>query len=316
LANIGVTTLGQLAALPRAGVARRFGKPLLAELDRAAGRMPDPRRWHQPPAYFKAGIELPSEATEADRLLFAAKRLVLQLEGYLAGRAAAVSRFTLKLRHREERATDVAIGLVTPSRDSGHFLLLLRERLERVALAEPVVSLRLEAEDIKPLAQENQSLFQDGRHGAGDWPRLIERLRSRLGNDAVQALELRPEHRPELASSHAEPGEKAVGTRCLAPRFGARPLWLLEQARALSEVHAVPLYGGKLKLLAGPERIESGWWDGKDVKRDYFVAATQDHALVWIYRERLAGERWSGLSGTSINGSWLHGRWFLHGLFG
>jgi protein ImuB len=60
----------------------------------------------------------------------------------------------------------------------------------------------------------------------------------------------------------------------------------------------VPSLEGPLELLAGPERIESGWWDGGDVARDYFVARMQNEALVWIYRE------WRGAGG-----------WYLHGVF-
>ena len=52
-------------------------------------------------------------------------------------------------------------------------------------------------------------------------------------------------------------------------------------------------------MLAGPERIESGWWDGGDVQRDYYIARRADGARLWIYRE-CGGAR----------------RWFLHGIFG
>jgi protein ImuB len=79
---------------------------------------------------------------------------------------------------------------------------------------------------------------------------------------------------------------------------GLRPFWLLPAPQPLAEVDAVPHHGGPLRLLAGPERIESGWWDGADVARDYFVAQAPDRSLVWVYRERRSP-----------------GGWFLHGLF-
>jgi protein ImuB len=53
-----------------------------------------------------------------------------------------------------------------------------------------------------------------------------------------------------------------------------------------------------LSLLTGPERIESGWWDGHDIARDYFVACNPAEAMLWIYRERRA-----------------KGQWYLHGFF-
>jgi protein ImuB len=58
-------------------------------------------------------------------------------------------------------------------------------------------------------------------------------------------------------------------------------------------------HDGPLSLIAGPERIESGWWDEADVKRDYFIAQTADLATLWVYRDRRQP-----------------GRWFLHGIFG
>jgi protein ImuB len=60
-----------------------------------------------------------------------------------------------------------------------------------------------------------------------------------------------------------------------------------------------PRYEGALELEEGPERIESGWWDGRDVQRDYYVARTQAGTRLWVFRERAA-----------------EGRWFLHGVFG
>ena len=79
-----------------------------------------------------------------------------------------------------------------------------------------------------------------------------------------------------------------------------RPLWLIEPPLALSERNNRPFWESPLSLLAGPERIESGWWDSKLVLRDYFIAEDASHRLVWIFRERL-------------NAS---GAWYLHGRFG
>ncbi len=81
--------------------------------------------------------------------------------------------------------------------------------------------------------------------------------------------------------------------------FAARPFWLLEQPLPLALRAHRPFYGSSLRLLSGPERIESGWWDGALALRDYFIAQGDEGACYWIYRERDAGSA----------------RWFLHGLF-
>lgn len=296
LLAIGARTLGDVLALPRDGLARRFGQPLPDALDRALGRAPDPRSFFVPPARFHARLELPAEVTQAEALLFAARRLLVQLEGFLAARSGGVQRLVLRLFHAETRATEVPIGLVAPSRDAVHFATLARERFAGLTLRDPVRALTLAADDVVPLAGENLALFADAGSGAapGDWAKLVERLRARLGGAHVQGLAAAADHRPEHASRAAEPGAQYA----LPLQEGPRPFWLLPAPQPLEEVGAVPHHEGPLALLAGPERIESGWWDGADAARDYFIAVTPARRLVWVFRERR-----------------LPGGWFLHGLF-
>ena len=293
LRAVGVRTLGELRALPREGVARRFGQRLLDDLDRALGRLPDPRNFFVPPARFHSGIMLLAEVTQAEALLFAARRLIVQLAGFLASRSGGVQRFVFQLRHRGRATTEIAIGLVAPSRDAEHFTLLLRERLFNMALAQAVRSIALQADDVVPLPGRNLGFKLEEGKPPGDWEHLVERLRARLGERAVHGLALSAEHRPERAAVAAEPGALP-----LQLDFGDRPFWLLERPKPLREIGSAPHYEGPLELLAGPERIESGWWDGDDVARDYFVARTRDESLLWIYRE------WRGQGG-----------WYLHGIF-
>jgi protein ImuB len=299
LAAIGATRVADVLGLPRAGFARRFGPRLCDDLDRALGRAPDPRTFFVPPATFGARLELPAEVTQAEALVFAARRLFVQLEGFLAARAAGARRLVLRLFHREARFTEVPIGLVAPSRDAGHFTTLARERLAPLVLPDPVRALALAADDLAPLAGASLALFADGASAPGDWPKLVERLRARLGTAVVHGVAVAAEHRPEYASRMREIGAEAKAARVATTAPGGlRPFWLLAAPQPLEERDAVPQHGGPLRLLAGPERIESGWWDGGDVARDYFVAQAPDRSLVWVYRERRPP-----------------GGWFLHGLF-
>jgi protein ImuB len=126
---------------------------------------------------------------------------------------------------------------------------------------------------------------------------LLERLRARLGDDAVGTLVARDDHRPERAGC-----ESAMTTmEQAAPRPATpgppRPLWLLDAPRALRDA----LEAKPWVLRDGPERIESGWWDGGDCRRDYFVAENHDGEIVWIYRDHRDGTD--------------DGEWFMHGLF-
>ena len=294
LEAVGVRTIGEVLALPRAGLAQRFGGALREELDRALGVLADPREFFVPPERFHAGLELPAEVREAEALVFALRRLIVQLGGFLAARDGGIQRLRIELFHKETR-TDVEIGLVRPSRDTEHFVVLAREKLSALTLKEPVRHIALAADDILAIAHGNLDLLDDTLKRPGDWRGLIERLRARLGNQAVSGIAADAGHRPESAWRVTEPGERGT-----SPGFGTRPLWLLQRPKRLEEIGSAPHCDGPLALLAGPERIESGWWDGHDAARDYFVARAQTESLLWIYRER----------GTQS----LH--WYLHGIFG
>ncbi len=297
-ALLGIETLGRLLALPRDGLARRFGQGLLDELDQAFGHLPDPRSYYQPPLQFCARLELPVDVLQSEALLFASRRLLAQMAAWLAGLSSGVQRFTFRFLHRGNRSTELVIGLLEPSRDLHHFTLLLRERLAGSRLPEPARTIELTAGEILPCDAQTPGLLPEETRGPGDWAKLVERLRARLGTDAVQGLAVVAEHRPERASCTAAPGGRQPGQAQL--EFGARPFWLLDAPKPLDERNAMPHCDGPLELVAGPERIESGWWDGNDIGRDYFIARTGDEALVWVYREHRA-----------LDG----GRWYLHGLF-
>lgn len=280
--SIGVTTVGELLRLPREGLAQRCGAHVAGDLDRALGALPEPRAFFAPPPRFAAGLELPAEVSHAEGLLFGARRLLIQLEGLLAARQAGIRGFQLTLLH-ENQSTLVEVGLASPARDAERLAQLLRERLGSLTLPEPVEAMRLEAGDFVPLPGRSSGMFGDVAGEAEGWARLAERLRARMGHDAVCGLTTHPDHRPEHAWRRVEPGE--WDPREFQPT-GPRPAWLLEPRK---------LNQGEFAPLAGAERIESGWWDGDDARRDYFVARLPNASLAWVYRE--AGE------------------WYLHGLF-
>jgi len=289
LASLGIGTLGGLLRLPRDGVARRFGVGLLDELDRARGAAADSRAWFAPPPRFDARLVLPSPVSHAQGVLFAAGRLVEQMEGFLAARHAGVREFLLDMEHEDVAATGVCVKLAGPARDKAHFTRLLRERLATLVLKSPIEAIRLEAGVIEDLPERNKNFFNDRPGSEGEWLRLIERLQARLGREAVHGLGTHEDHRPERAWVPVSPGQEFRPER--GHKNSPRPLWLVDPPRRLAE--------GEFALLAGPERIDSGWWDGAEARRDYFIART-GRSLAWIYRER---------------GQARPEGWFLHGIF-
>ena len=303
LQNVGVKTVSDCLALPRDGLAKRLGQNFLDDLDRARGAIPDPRIFFVPPTVFMAAQPLSAPAQEAEMLLFAARRLLVELCGFLTATANGAQRLTFTFSHHRREATRLTLSLVVATRDADHLTNVLRERLERTALPEPATAIALESELLLPLASRNLTFLPEAGQQEEAAAQLIERLRARLGDPSVLGLKRFPDHRPECAWRACMPGGRmndgdgGVASASAALTVG-RPLWLLGEPRPLSEVAAAPCYDGRLTLLAGPERIESGWWDGHDVTRDYFVASNSSEALLWIYRERNA-----------------NARWFLHGFF-
>lgn len=281
--SIGVATVGEILELPREGLAGRCGQRLLDELDRALGRAAEPRAFFSPPERFAAALELPAEVAHAEALLFAARRLLVQLEGLLAARQAGVRAFTLDLEHSDGSASAIGVALASPAREAERLAQLLREKLASVRLAHPVRSIGLRAGDFAAIGGESRGLFGDAAAEAEDWARLLERLQARLGRDAVHGVSPFPDHRPEYAWRRIDPGDWDPH-EFVQP--GPRPAWLLEKV--------LPVEESRLELVAGPERIACGWWDGDEARRDYFVAG-YGSSLAWVYRE--------------------DGQWYVHGFF-
>jgi protein ImuB len=323
LADAGVTTFGQAVALPRYGLARRGGTELVQTLDRALGRVADPRSPFVPPPHFASKLDLPSPVHDTEALGFGVNRLVQELATWLTARGLGVTRLKLTLAHesylrqRGLPATGVSFALGAPARMPAHLSGVLRERLARVTLPAPVESIVLVSEETAPLLGHNLGLLPGDEAMAVLVP-LVDRLRARLGEDAVVRVAPHAEHRPEQAThdvavsaaGSVRPAAKRRATarpaKTLEPAVhtlpdAPRPLWLLAEPQPLAHLFEAKPWISSWKLRDGPERIESGWWDGTDVRRDYFVAENPQGELMWIYRDHRYG----------ID----DGEWFLHGVF-
>ena len=269
--HLGLRHLKQVFALPRAALAKRYGPELLNELDRLRGEAPETLEIYRPPDLFDVRIELAYETASTEALQFPLRRLTADLAAYLAGRDGGVQRFVLRLEHEDRGHSDVVVGLLAPERDAALLFELARARLAQARVPAPVRGLRLLARELPPFVPARSDLFDARAQQAMPWVQLRERLRARLGNESVYGLSAVAEHRPEYAWRREEtPGDHASTAMPLP-----RPGWLLPQP--------IPLRDAHLRLLAGPERIETGWWDGEDARRDYYVAETAQGQRAWVF---------------------------------
>ena len=301
LARMGVRTIGQVLRLPRAGFARRFGPVPLADLDRLTGRSADVRRQFHPRERFRRRRELLYELESSESLLGALTPLLADLGRFLRERQCGVMELECRFRHRHASATRCVLQLATPVADVERLKELLGERLNFLTLPEPVRACELRSSLPEKRVLESKSLWQSGEYGGApgaEAPELIERLRARLGPQAVYGIQMLAAHRPESAWSTAVPSRKPTSIRPPWAPF-RRPLWLLPNPQVLDAHDGVPHRRGALRLLGDVERIETGWWDGIDATRDYYRAHDIHGVMLWIYRERAEPHRW-----------------FLHGVFG
>ena len=285
LSRMGLRTLAQVQALPRHTLARRFEASVLKHLDALGGYRPLALAFYQPPDRFDVRIELNFDVQSHQALLFPLRRLTGDLSAFLCGRDSGVQRFDLHLEHAQAPDSVIKVGLLSAEREPAMLFELARGRLEHVQVTSPVRGFRLVAQDLPVFVPQRKDLFDDRPQQTLPWEQLRERLRARLGDDAVQGLRFHADHRPECAWQAA-----ADSRPCPSLDKVQRPGWLLNEPILLAEQG--------VQVLMGPERIESGWWDGADIRRDYYLIQTRAGQQGWAYRT--VGQH---------DGLWLQG-WF------
>jgi protein ImuB len=290
LADLGVLRLRDMLELPAEGVARRFGPAIVASLDRLMGKLPDPREPYVPPPRFRSRLELPAEADGVEALLFPLRRLLAEFEGAMRARGSGVQRLELVLEQGRKLRTRVTLDFSSPEREAEFILAIAREKLGRLTLSAPTLALGLRAEALLAYVPRESTWLPGAREQALDRERLLERLAARLGKDRVFGIAIADDHRPENGVRYAF--SQSHGKSVPDTIFAQRPTWLLHRPQRLITQEGNPSYQGTLELMAGPERIEAGWWDGAEVSRDYYVAANPRGESFWIYREHRGAQAW------------------------
>ena len=302
--GMGVTSVGDCLRLPREGFARRFGSQRLLQLDRALGRLPDPRASWRAPERFCTDYEMTEEQSDREALFAICHELLLSLERFLLTRQLGTQRLRFIFFHLRAPATEVLLGGAEFERRAQHWSDLLRIRFERVALPEAVIAVRLQGGRNQAMQAETERLALHGEKSTQgrrySMSQLAERLAARIGDESVHSVTTVAEHRPQRAwRLQGLLSGKAVTTLSSIRRSLYRPLWMLPEPTLLPAEQGYPLHQGRLTLLEGPERLETGWWDDDGIARDYYTAMNPQGLRLWVFRNR----------GRTVN-------WYLHGIFG
>src|SRR5262249_8755964 len=216
------------------------------------------------------------------------------------------------------------VSLVRPCNSLQHLAGLLRIRLEQAQLVQPVSAVGLRVVIAEPLLDHQTDFLEiDQAEASRELSALVDRLSNRLGRNAVTRPALVPDQQPEYAcrfnpviqveSERRERLRKSPRLRksqaaaSSLPSFSHRPLRLWPTPIRIEVIRVIP--GGAPRIFRwagaeyhvthtwGPERIETGWWRGRDVRRDYYMVTTQVGTRFWLFLRR------------------DDGRWFLHGSF-
>jgi protein ImuB len=342
LARLGCRSWDDLLRLPRDGVARRFGAPLLAALDRARGHAPDSYEWLVLPEQFDQKLEFDALVVHAPALMAGVLRLLPNLQAWLLGRQSGLCACRL-IWHLDQRrgvppSGELVVRTAQPAQDLRHVARLVAEQLAQQRLPAPVHSLSLqslETEKLVDSAAATASLLMQARQEGDSAVELIERLSARLGQAQVQAWQAHADHRPEamqrwVSALGAQGATKSIAGSARAERARGLndvknddlyPSWLLPEPLKLAVSGDSPVYQGRLVRLAGPQRLEATGWlmagecgaaDGARARppaiRDYFIYRSLHAGLLWIYSERLPVGAQQTLQGQAR-------AWYLHGFF-
>ena len=305
LNNMGVRYLRDIWRLPSDGLCKRFGSNFVNQLNKALGKAAEPTHNYIPPPAFVTIYDLPFELENLDRLLPIADELLAQLCDFLRRRDLSTSHLVFYLLHEKRDCTEVAIGLRKASRSQQHLMLLLETHFDRLSIPAPVVAIKIEVKKFDAFFTRSNSLLIEetpAHYSDSNLMQFMEQLQARLGDNHIKSVSNAAQHCPEHASIQIDYSEKPnrTGRRDTLTEVShnPRPLWLLQEPKQLNINKGRLFYRRPIAIVSGPERIESHWWSGSDVRRDYYIAREHRGGKLWIYKER--------------DGA---GKWYLHGIF-
>jgi protein ImuB len=312
LHQLGIWRIEQLEALPRAELSSRFGPRLIERWDQATGRMAEPIIPHAALPRFEARWSPEHPAARRETIEAALEHLIGRVAAALLCEGRGAMRLECRLDCTSGGPAEIVVGLFQATAWARHLFQLAQVQLERLRLPAPVAAIWVAATITAPLERRQQELFADGlprrhpRHLAG----LVDRLSNRLGCRAVVRVRLASEAQPELAW---QPRPMVGGFRAARqnlektpPDLPPRPLRLLSAPVLLTGGRQWSVRSGQFQVFGrqhriarawGPERIETGWWRGPAVGRDYYRVETTTGQRFWLFRQL------------------RDGNWFLHGMF-
>ncbi|MBP2301457.1 Y-family DNA polymerase [Azospirillum picis] len=318
---VGLRRVGDLHAMPRAGLAARYGTRLLQRYDQAFGRLDEPISPRLPVPAHRERLAFAEPIATPESIAGALRHLLGRLCAGLEAAGHGARRLRLEAHRTDQRLEDepqsLALGTSRPARDPAMLARLFAPLLERIEPGPGLETLTLSATETAPLAPVQTGI--DGEDPDDGLAELVDRLVLRLGERAVLRLVPRESWLPERSVAPARPLDRLSGP-AVPPAWPAdrlRPLRLLTPPEPVDATAPVPddpplqfLWRGvrhRVLRAEGPERVECEWWRPEGslgwATRDYYRIEDGDGRRFWLFR--------AGLYRPDETP-----RWFLHGLLG
>lgn len=312
LRRLGLDTIGALAALPRAPLARRLGAGVVRRLDQALGRVAEPITPVVPPDTPQARLAFPEPLLTAESFFAVITRLVRRVCRALECAGLGARQLDLLFERVDGSVQAVRIGTARASRDVRHLARLLEERVETVDPGLGVEAMRLVASLADTLAYTQTANL--AAEAEADIAALVDRLANRLGADRVW----------RAAPVESDVPERAVRrVPAVAPPTGAawpawpRPVRLLDPPQPVDTASMLPdhppaaftwrRHRHRIRRADGPERIPGEWW-----RRDSELGAVRDY---WAVEDEVGRRFWLYRRGDGQDSTTGDLRWFVHGVF-
>ncbi|KZN65786.1 hypothetical protein N473_12250 [Pseudoalteromonas luteoviolacea CPMOR-1] len=287
LLRVGIKSVQALLDIPLVELGRRFDTELVQYVGRLQGKFHHPVEFYQPTETFQRNLILLFELENLTYLSKPLYTLLLQLEAFLKLRDKLTLEIVLILEQRDAESLCLKVGSAQGEYRAKKWQELCQLILERTQLSAPLQAITLRVDEFCESHNQNEDLFSEPI-GTMTHAGLLSVLRAKLGEQAVYGVTALPDARPEYATSRCEPSVQALHSFFTENKASLlRPNFLLAQIQPLHD---------KVTLLQGPERISTGWWDGHDIERDYFIAQDEQLRRLWVFRDRQQ-------------------RWFVHGIF-
>lgn len=312
LHELNIFRVDQLLDLPRAQLPSRFGDEMLLCIDRAVGAIPKMLTFEPLEELFEATWQFEPAAGDAALLLTAFEELAAKLMKRMAAHLG-VQKLLCSLKLATRETVHFPVELLRSTKALRDLVDLARLQLERLRIPAEIEMLTVRAAAVAPLEFQQEELFG----GSEDMNRqkeiagLLERLSSRLGERAVLRPRLCADAQPEMAQEYemwmGDAARAPLRKSCASRLNVERPPSLKHHPPTIGVAALFPggsprgfRWDGREYGVAhswGPERVETGWWRGRDVRRDYYIVETAAGERFWIYRNL------------------ADGTWFLHGVF-